>query len=55
MWSTKHFYDESNLETFREEYAEMPIYRKVRENSVVTVGLVMLFMSLLVGGGYVFL
>lgn len=55
MWSTKHFYDESNLETFRTEYAEMPIHRKVRENTVVTAGLVMLLVSLLVGSGFVFL
>jgi restriction endonuclease Mrr len=29
---TKYFYDEANLEAFREEYAAMPFYRKPFEN-----------------------
>jgi len=29
---TKYFYDEENLEAFRGEYAEMPVYRKALEN-----------------------
>jgi restriction endonuclease Mrr len=38
---TKYFYDEENLEAFREEYAAMPIHEKAMEN------------TLLVGGGIV--
>jgi len=38
---TKYFYDEENLEAFREEYANMPIHEKAMEN------------TLLVGGGIV--
>ncbi len=53
MWSTKHFYDSENLDTFRAEYEQMPVHRKVRENIVVTAGLVLLLFSLLVGGGFV--
>jgi restriction endonuclease Mrr len=30
---TKFFYDEQNLEAFREEYAAMPIYEKAMEKS----------------------
>jgi len=54
---TKYFYDEENLEAFREEYADMPLHEKVMENkllvggSVVTVFLVVL--GLLVVGGVV--
>jgi restriction endonuclease Mrr len=45
---TKYFYDEQNLEAFREEYAEMPIHEKAMENkplvggSIVTTLLVIL-------------
>ncbi|MDV7351137.1 restriction endonuclease [Halorubrum distributum] len=54
---TKYFYDEKNLEAFREEYADMPLHEKVMENkllvggSVVIVFLVVL--GLLVVGGVV--
>jgi len=43
----KYFYDEENLEAFREEYAEMPIHEKAMENKplvgggIVTILLVM--------------
>jgi len=52
---TKYFYDEENLETFREAYADMPIHEKAMENrwlvggSAVTV--LLLFIGLLVIGG----
>ena len=52
---TKYFYDEENLEAFREEYADMPIYEKAMENkwlaggSVVTM--LLFLISLLVIGG----
>jgi len=32
---TKYFYDEDNLETFREEYAAMPIHEKAMENTLL--------------------
>nr|WP_119821674.1 restriction endonuclease [Halalkaliarchaeum desulfuricum] len=32
FFAEKHFYDEENLETFSEEYAAMPFYRKPLEN-----------------------
>jgi restriction endonuclease Mrr len=35
---TKYFYDEENLERFREEYAEMPFYQKALENPPLAVG-----------------
>jgi restriction endonuclease Mrr len=52
---TKYFYDEENLEAFREEYADMPIHEKAMENkwlaggSAVTTLLVLI--GLLVIGG----
>jgi restriction endonuclease Mrr len=38
MFSTKYFYDEANLEAFREEYAEMPIHQKAMENTLLVAG-----------------
>jgi len=35
---TKYFYDEENLEAFREEYAAMPIHEKAMENKVLAGG-----------------
>jgi len=35
---TKYFYDEQNLEAFREEYAAMPIHEKAMENRLLTAG-----------------
>jgi restriction endonuclease Mrr len=52
---TKYFYDEANLEAFREEYAEMPIHEKAMENkplvggSIVTALLVLLGLLVIVG------
>jgi restriction endonuclease Mrr len=40
--STKYFYDEENLETFREEYAAMPIHEKAMENRPLVAGGVVL-------------
>jgi restriction endonuclease Mrr len=34
----KYFYDEDNLEAFREAYAEMPVHRKALENKPLTGG-----------------
>ena len=35
----KHFFDEGNLEAFREEYAAMPPHERLRENAPLAVGL----------------
>jgi len=37
-FATKHFYDEANLEDFREEYAEMPLHEKAMENPPLVGG-----------------
>lgn len=46
---TKYFYDEENLETFRDEYAQMPIHEKAMENTPL-VGAVVVTTLLLLGG-----
>jgi restriction endonuclease Mrr len=46
---TKYFYDEENLETFRDEYAQMPIHEKAMENTPL-VGAVVVTALLLLGG-----
>ncbi len=50
---TKYFYDEDNLERFREEYDEMPIHEKARENIPLAVGAVLasLFLTFVVLSG----
>ncbi len=48
-FKTKYFYDDSNLETFRGEYDEMPFYEKAMENPRLTVGAVLLLIGMLVG------
>ncbi|MFC7137731.1 restriction endonuclease [Halobaculum litoreum] len=35
---TKYFYDEENRESFREQYADMPIHRKAMENTWLVAG-----------------
>ena len=52
-FKTKYFYDQENLEAFREEYAAMGPHQKVMENPVVAggvslIGLVIVALSLLV-------
>ena len=37
MLKTNYFYDEENLETFRERYAAMPFHQKIRENSILLI------------------
>ena len=49
----KYFYDERNLEAFREAYAEMPLHEKAMENKPLVVGSVvatLLVVGLLVVG-----
>jgi len=35
---TKNFYDKGNFEAFRKEYADMPIYEKAVENTLLAGG-----------------
>jgi restriction endonuclease Mrr len=46
---TKYFYNEENVETFRDEYAQMPIHEKAIENTPL-VGAVVVVTLLLLGG-----
>lgn len=48
-FKTKYFYDDSNLDAFREEYAEMPFYKKAMENPRLTAGIVLVFILALIG------
>jgi restriction endonuclease Mrr len=45
----KYFYDEENLETFREEYAAMPIHRKAMENKLLAGGGLVMTMVIVLG------
>ena len=46
---TKYFYDEENLEAFRQEYAEMPLHEKAMENKWLAGGSVVATLLLVVG------
>jgi restriction endonuclease Mrr len=46
---TKYFYDEGNLEAFREEYAAMPVHEKAMENRPLVGGGVVAAVLLVVG------
>ncbi|OYR79802.1 restriction endonuclease, partial [Halorubrum distributum] len=46
---TKYFYDEENLETFREEYAQMAFHEKMMENKWLARGSVVAMLLLVVG------
>ena len=46
---TKYFYDEENLEAFREEYAAMSIHEKAMENKVLASGGVIATLLTLIG------
>jgi restriction endonuclease Mrr len=46
---TKYFYDEDNLEAFREEYAQMPIHEKAMENRPLVGGGVIATLLVIVG------
>ncbi|MFC7188117.1 restriction endonuclease [Halorubrum yunnanense] len=54
---TKFFYNEDNLEAFREEYAAMPLQEKAMENKLIAAGGVvavfLIVLGLLVVGGVV--
>ncbi len=52
----KYFYDEENLETFREEYDAMPLHEKAMENKLLAGGSVvatLLVVGLLVIDGII--
>jgi restriction endonuclease Mrr len=46
---TKYFYDEKNLEAFREEYAAMPLHEKAMENKLLAGGSVVATLLLIIG------
>jgi restriction endonuclease Mrr len=46
---TKYFYDETNLETFRKKYEQMPIHEKAMENKPLTGGSVLVVLLLVLG------
>jgi len=45
----KYFYDEENLETFRNEYEAMPLHKKAQENLPLAAGSLVLMVLLLIG------
>jgi restriction endonuclease Mrr len=49
-FKTKYFYDEDNLEAFRTEYEQMPIYEKVQENIPLTIGVVVVTLLFVLAG-----
>nr|WP_248299465.1 hypothetical protein [Halorhabdus amylolytica] len=44
---TKYFYDEQNLEAFREEYDTMPIHENAMENKPLVEGFVMTILAII--------
>ena len=48
-FKTKYFYDESNLDAFREDYEEMAFYEKAMENPRLTAGAVFVLIAAIVG------
>jgi restriction endonuclease Mrr len=46
---TKYFYDEENLDAFREEYAAMPLHEKAMENRPLVLGGVLATLLFVVG------
>lgn len=48
FFKTKYFYNEDNLEKFREQYSEMPFYRKALENKILTAsGIITILITIL--------
>jgi restriction endonuclease Mrr len=50
---TKYFYDEANRDAFRDEYDQMPIHQKARENVLLTGSVLVLVILFIVGLGLV--
>jgi restriction endonuclease Mrr len=46
---TKYFYDEQNLEAFREEYAEMPLHERAMENKPLVGGGILTALLVILG------
>jgi restriction endonuclease Mrr len=46
---TKYFYDDQNLEAFREEYAAMPLHEKAMENKWLAGGSAVTTLLILIG------
>ena len=46
---TKYFYNEENLEAFREEYADMPIHKKAMENELLAGGSAVVVLLVVIG------
>jgi restriction endonuclease Mrr len=51
----KFFYDDENLDAFREEYADMAIHEKAMENTLLTGSVLLLAVLIAVGAGLVVL
>nr|WP_244605328.1 restriction endonuclease [Halorhabdus rudnickae] len=51
-FKTKYFYDEENLETFRDEYEEMAWHEKARENPPLVAGMLLSTLLVLTFGLY---
>ncbi len=45
---TKYFYNEENLQAFREQYAAMSVFQKAQENRLLAGGIVLIVL-LIVG------
>jgi restriction endonuclease Mrr len=48
-WKKKYFYDEENLELFREEYDQMPVHRQAMENPYLVAAVLATVLLLGVG------
>jgi restriction endonuclease Mrr len=46
-FKTKYFYDEANLEAFREEYAAMGPHQKAMENPLLAGGGILVVLSVI--------
>jgi restriction endonuclease Mrr len=46
---TKYFYNETNRDAFRDQYDAMPFYEKAMENTLLSVGAVVLVALVLLG------
>ena len=55
MLKTKYFYDDDNLDAFRDEYDEMAIHEKAMENTLLAGSVLLLVVLFAVGAGLVVL
>ena len=47
MMKQRHFYDEDNLQQFKQQYQELPIYKRLFENKALAYSLIILTVILL--------